>query len=63
MTTDDLTNALAFAAADGHGGDLRTIFNQSKRACRTLAAEIERLNQMLRDTGYGQEAAEAAEGE
>lgn len=39
-TTEDLTNALAFAAAESHDGDVRVVLAQAKAACRTLAAVV-----------------------
>jgi ABC-type transporter Mla subunit MlaD len=47
MTTDKLQNALAFANADTHDGDVRAILNQAKSACRTLAGEAERLQRSM----------------
>jgi hypothetical protein len=47
MTTDDLENALAFADARQHEGDMRVIVHQAKGACRTLAAEVRRLRKVL----------------
>jgi len=47
MTTDQLENALEFANAIAHLGNLRECFLQSKKACRTLAAEVERLRETI----------------
>ena len=46
-TTDLLANALAFADADKHEGDLRGILNQAKAASMTLAAEVRRLQAIV----------------
>ena len=48
MTTD-LDNALEFATAIAHLGNSRECFLQAKVACRTLAAEIQRLRAELTD--------------
>ena len=46
-TTEKLDNALAFAWSDLHEGDRAVILMQAKAACRTLAAEVERLRDEL----------------
>ena len=46
-TTDLLENALAFADADKHEGDLRIILHQAKSATVTLAAEVRRLQAIV----------------
>lgn len=45
-STDNLDNAVAFAACEKHKGDTRMVLHQALCACRTLVKEIDRLKGM-----------------
>lgn len=47
MSTDALENALQFADAESHEGDVRVCLWQAKSASRTLATEVRRLQHEL----------------